>query len=208
MNSITEPMDIIGEAEIVFKYDGLVHRTFTLVARGMEFTCLIAWHDLQPLQVISNSFPSGISAATSHDFTSTVVADFPSVFKHELGEAPMSVPKMSIHLTENYVPYRISTARQVPLRFKNPAKKVVSDLINARVIMPVSEPTEWCPSAFFVHKADGKKVCLVTDYTKLSKYVKRPVHSLPLVKEIVQSIPAGTRYFVKMDTVHGYFQLA
>ena len=48
----------------------------------------------------------------------------------------------------------------------------------------------------------------MTDYTKLDRYVKRPVHPFPSVKEIVQSIPAGTRYFAKMDAVHSYFQLA
>ena len=104
-----------------------------------------------------------------------------------MGEAPMNVPNMSIHLTENYVLYRIS------LRFMNPAEKVVTDLINANVISPVTEPTEWCAPAFFVPKADGKKVRLVTDYTKLNKYMKGPVHPLPFVKEIVQSIPVGTR---------------
>ena len=113
----------------------------------------------------------------------------------------MNVPKISIHLTENYVPYRISTARQVPLRFTDPAEKVVSDLITARVLMPVSEPTEWCAPAFFVPKADGKEVRLVTDYTKLNRYVKRPVHPFSSVKEIVQSIPAGTIYFAKMYAV-------
>ena len=85
---------------------------------------------------------------------------------------------------------------------------MVSDLINARVILPVSEQTEWFAPAFFVPKADGKKVRLVTDYTKLNRYVKRPVHPFPSVKEIIQSIPAGTRYFVKMVAVQGYFQLA
>ena len=122
----------------------------------MDFTYLIAWHDLQPLQVISDNFPSRISAATSHDLTSSIVSGFPTVFKDEIGEAPMNVPKMSIHLTEHYVPYRISTACQVPLRFTTPAEKVVSDLITARVIAPVTEPTEWCAPAFFVPKVDGK----------------------------------------------------
>ena len=84
----------------------------------------------------------------------------------------------------------------------------MSDLITARVIAPVTEPSEWCAPAFFVPKADGKKVGLVTDYTKLNKFVKRPIHPFPSVKEIFQSIPAGTRYFAKMDAVHGYFQLA
>ena len=201
MNNITGPMDIIGEAEIVLKYDGLGGMTFALVARGMDFTCLIAWHDLQPLQVISNNIPSCISAATSHDRTSSIVADFPSVFKDELGEAPMNVPKMLIHLTEHYIPYRISTDRQVPLRFTTPAEKVVLDLIIARVIAPVTEPTEWCAPAFFVPKSDRKKERIVIDYTKLNKFLKRPSISFG------ESIPAGTRYFAKMDAMHCYFQL-
>ena len=33
-------MDITGDTEIVLKYDGLVHLTFALVARGMEFILL------------------------------------------------------------------------------------------------------------------------------------------------------------------------
>ena len=69
-------------------------------------------------------------------------------------------------------------------------------------------PTEWCATAFFVPKADGKNVHLVTDYTKLNRYVKRPVHPFPSVKETVESIPAGTRCFAKMGAAHGYFQLA
>ena len=63
------------------------------------------------------------------------------------------------------------------------------DLNNAHVIKPVTEPTEWCAPAFFVPKADGKKVSLVTDYTKRNKYVQRPVHQFPSFN--VQSILVG-----------------
>ena len=49
---------------------------------------------------------------------------------------------------------------------------------------------------------------MVTDCTKLNRYVRRPVHLFPSVKEIVQAVPAGTKYFAKMDALHGYFQLA
>ena len=66
---------------------------------------------------------------------------------------------------------------------------------------------EWCSPAFFVPKPDGKRVRLVTDYTKLNRYVKRPVHPFPSVQDIVQSISAGSQFFAKMDTIHGYFQL-
>ena len=34
------------------------------------------------------------------------------------------------------------------------------------------------------------------------------VHPFPSVKEIVQAVPAGTKYFAKMDALHDYFQLA
>ena len=49
---------------------------------------------------------------------------------------------------------------------------------------------------------------MVTDYTKLNRYVRRQVHPFPSVKEIVQAVPAGTKYFARMDALHGYFQLA
>ena len=78
--------------------DGLKHTTFALIARGMDFTCLIAWHDLQPLDIISNAFPARISASASHDLTLSVINDFPSVFVEKLGKSPMNVPEMKNHL--------------------------------------------------------------------------------------------------------------
>ena len=63
-------------------------------------------------------------------------------------------------------------------------------------------------ACLFVPKPDGVKVRLVTDYTKSNKYVKRPVHPFPSVHDIVQSIPAGTKFLAKVDAIHGYFLLA
>ena len=134
MNSITGPLDIVEEANVVLKFDGLRHTTFALIARGMDFACLIAWHDLQPLEVISNTLPARISASASHDLTSSIVNDFPSVFVEILSKSPMNVQEMKIHLTDPYVPYRVSTARQVPLRFQTMAEQIVMDLIKAQVI--------------------------------------------------------------------------
>ena len=66
---------------------------------------------------------------------------------------------------------------------------VIADLMASKVIAREEGPSEWCSPAFFVPKPDGKRVRLVTDYTKLNKYVKRPVHLFPSVQDIVQSIP-------------------
>ena len=67
----------------------------------------------------------------------------------------MNVPEMKIHLTDPYVPYRVSTVRQVPLRFQTMAEQIVTDLVKARVIKPEYDPTDWCAPAFFVPKGDG-----------------------------------------------------
>ena len=48
---------------------------------------------------------------------------------------------------------------------------------------------------------------LVTDYTKLNQYVVRPVHPFPSVSDILQSIPASTACFAKLDATHGYLQI-
>ena len=56
-------------------------------------------------------------------------------------------------------------------------------------------------------KEDGKRVRLVTDYTRLNKFVVRPVHPFPSVSDIVQSIPASSTCFAKLDATYGYFQM-
>ena len=49
---------------------------------------------------------------------------------------------------------------------------------------------------------------LVTDYTKLNKFVHRPIHPFLSTRDILQSIPHGQKFLAKLDAVHGYFQLA
>ena len=61
---------------------------------------------------------------------------------------------------------------------------------------------------FFVPKADRKRVRLVTDFTALNKFVRRPTHQFPSTQEIIEAIPSDAKLFCKLDAVHGYFQLA
>ena len=114
---------------------------------------------------------------------------------------------MRIYLKENATPYRVSAPRPIPLRFQEPANLEIDKYIKSGIITPCDEPNEWCSPAFFVPKGDGKRVRLVTDYTKLNKFVIRPVHPFPSVSDIVQSIPANSRCFAKLDATHGYFQI-
>ena len=122
----------------------------------------------------------------------------------------MEIPGKSMHiyLQPNTVPNTISIAHLVPLRMQCAANQVISDLLKKQVITKVNKPTPWCALGFFVPKPNGTSVRLVTDYTKLNKFVKRPVHPFPYATEIMQSIPEDANFFAKLDAVHGYFQLA
>ena len=93
--------------------------------------------------------------------------------------------------------------RQVPLRYQDSVSKMLDDLVASKILIIAKEtrPAEWCSPAFFVPKPDGVIVRLVMDYTKLKKYVKRPVHPFPSVHDIVQSIPAGSKFFAKLDAM-------
>ena len=139
--------------------------------------------------MLSRNFPASVSAPVSDSIRNSILGEFLEVFKDTLSATPMNCPPLKIHLVEDYVPYCISTPRQVPLRFQEMVDTVIADLVASKVIAREEGPSEWCSPAFFVPKPDGKRVCLVTDYTKLNRYVKRPVHPFPSVQDIVQSIP-------------------
>ena len=119
----------------------------------------------------------------------------------------MNGKPVHIHMKPNAVPFRISVARQIPLRFQELAEKSIQHLLDSKIITKCDVPTEWCSPGFFVVKGDGKSVRLVTDYTKLNSYVDRPVHPFPSVLDILQSIPSEAKFFAKFDAVNGYFQI-
>ena len=100
---------------------------------------------------------------------------------------------MHINLVDNIKPFKTLLARRVPLHYEAEANKTIQDLIDKKVIVPVSETTDWCSPVFFVPKGDGVRVRLVTDYTRLNDFVKRPVHPFPSARDIIQSIPHGCK---------------
>ena len=98
---------------------------------------------------------------------------YKDVISDHLNPSPMAGKPMHIYLKEGLiVPDRVTTARVIPKRMEVPANKAVQDLLEKKIITPVSTPTDWCSPAFFVGKKDSNKVRMVTDFTKLNKYVK------------------------------------
>ena len=136
--------------------------------------------------------------------------DFSDVLGDKLDfNGGMACSPMHIHMREdvNVKPLNVKVARQVPLHLRDMANNVVSDLVDSKRITRVTVPTTWCSPAHFVPKPCGKKVRLVTDYRVLNNAVRRPVHPFPSATDLMKRIAPNSRFFCKLDAIHGYYQV-
>ena len=197
--------DILGTLPITISVKDNSAKTTAIVVPKLHCQCILAFKELKTLNILPLIFPKSdnLPLVTKEELKNL----FPTVISDELSTKPMKGGPMTITLKENAVPHHIYTARSIPKHLQSSANKLISDLTKKDVIVKVNEPTEWCSPGFFVAKPGGG-VRLVTDFTKLNKYVKRPVHPFPCVNDILKQIPHDAKYFAKLDCKHGYFQMA
>ena len=151
-------LTVVGEADIRITYDKYIHETTALVSSDVNYNLLVAWHDLQFINVLSPNFPVCVSATMSESVKEEIVDEFPEVFRDSLTEEPMRVPEMRIELRDNAVPYCITTPRQVPLRYQESVSKTLDDLVASKIIAKETRPAEWCLPAFFVPKPGKSQI--------------------------------------------------
>ena len=82
-------------------HDKYVHETTALVSSDVKYSLLVAWHDLQFIDVLSQNFPACFSATVSKSIKNSVLKEFPVVFKDSLSATPMNCPTKDIHLVED-----------------------------------------------------------------------------------------------------------
>ena len=160
----------------------------------MSINVLVGWEDLLLLRVISASFPAvAASAATLSCFDklkSKQLSSFTEVISDQLGTQPMKVPPMIIFLKDNAIPHHISVPSSLPQHFEEAAQAKIDKHLASDVLIKCDEPTYWCAPGFFAPKENGNIVRLVTDYTKLNKYVYTPfTHFLPYRRLFKPSLP-------------------
>ena len=75
-----------------------------------------------------------------------------------MNENPMKGPPMELEFDSSLEvrPKRFNYVKQTPLHLKSAANDVIQELLEKKIIVPVTEPTDWCSPAFFVSKPDGR----------------------------------------------------
>ena len=104
-------------------------KTRVIVTRQPAHPALISWHDMVRLNIIHDSFPvTALHTTSSVDhLRSSVIKANPNVFRDSITSTPMSGGEVHIHLLPDAIPFRISVARQIPLRFTAPAEDAIKN---------------------------------------------------------------------------------
>ena len=203
-----------------------------LVAEGCHDKVLLSWVDLIGLGCIPDAFPYPLVPSQYHRewcrllcsdsmkgdksileaeiaaAKDSIVGSFGDVLSDSLGGSVINCEPMVIHLRDGHVePTCTYAARPIPLHYREAAECLIKELLDGGIIEPVDYPTTWCAPAHFVPKGDTGRVRLVTDFTGLNKFVKRPVHPFPTGQEILRGIQPSSKFFAKLDLIHGYFQV-
>ena len=213
INVCGNPVPVIGIANITLHIGNHTADTKAIISPALHDDVIIGRRDLQRLGIISSQFPKPIniiSQASYEQFNKVraqLINNHPEVLTDNLPDNAMEGCVMQIHLTPGEKkPFRITTARQVPLHWKEKAEKIVDKLLREKVITRQAEPTEWCAPGFFVIKKNGD-LRLVIYYTQLNRHVRRPIHTFPSTQEILAGLDPESCVFAKLDATQGYHQI-
>ncbi len=199
--------------------DGKMHTIYAIVSSDIQNDILLSWHDCQAVGIIPKNFPNMVQTLTTKPGISNQIdaikAKYNDVLSDKLkpGKVMEGLP-MKIKLKENvYIrPYKVVTAKQIPLHWQDAANKEIQDLLDKGVIVKVNKPTRFISSAHFVQKGkdnskDKLRLRLVTNYMPINPYIERPVHPFPGTQDILRQIKPSSTWFAKLDAVQGYFQI-
>ena len=206
-----DPVSTKGTALITLHISTSSTSSNVVITPLIKREIIIRRDDLKELGVIPKQFPAPvffISENQYSDMREMLIKDNPEFLTDDLPNSSMDtgcIP-MKIYLTlGEKMPLRISTARQIPLHWREKAERIVKKL-DGGVLMRQDDPTEWCALGFFLAKKNSD-LRLVVDYTKLNKYVRHPVHTFPWTQEILSGIDPSSKIFAKLDATQGYHQV-
>ncbi|KAG5887774.1 hypothetical protein JTB14_035121 [Gonioctena quinquepunctata] len=129
-----------------------------------------------------------------------VMRNFPRIFK----DVGTSKTEMHIKLVEGAQPFVQSVPRVVPIPLLKPLEEELERLQKLDIIEPIDTPTEWVSPIVVVQR--NSKIRLCVDFSRLNKSVQRPHFPIGKVETILAQIK-GSKYFTKLDTNSGFYQI-
>ena len=99
----------------------------------------------------------------------------------------------------------VNPPRRLPISLQDKIYKEIQRMIKMKIIVPISEPSDWVNNFVAVEKPNGSiRLCL--DPRDLNKAIKRPHYVLPTTEEILARM-TGAKLFTKLDASCAYWQI-
>ena len=120
---------------------------------------------IQALHVLKH-----IDSMPADEYTDlSVFESFPAIFS---GLSQFKGRPHQIHLTDDAVPFALTTPRRVPLPMTAHICSELKRMEDLRIIRKVDQPTDWCAGMVVVPKTNGL-VRISGDFTCLNEYVRQ-----------------------------------
>ena len=221
----------VGTFPCIIEYCGrFVEETIYVCPEVEDF--LLAWYVCQQVNILPDTYPQPInSSKTPRKLASILKAEntrfiisenpteaeiskienkliksYSDVFSEDTTLREMNSKPMKISLKNDAVPFALPVPRQIPLAFRRMVKTELDQLVQAGVIAPVTEATDWVHLMVVVQKPnDGIRLCI--DLQKLNKYVRRPYHPFKSPAEAISNISSSSKFFSTLDATKGYWQV-
>ena len=93
--------------------------------------------------------------------------------------------------------------RRVPIAMQTKFRYEFDGFIDLKVIIPVTEPTEWCSQISVQSKKSGRlPICI--DPRPLNEVLQRETYPLPTIDDLLPEL-ANAKVFRKVDVSNGYW---
>ena len=98
----------------------------------------------------------------------------------------------------------VHAPRRVPVALRPCIKNKLDELVDRKVIIPVTEPTQWVSSMLAIAKPNKVRICI--DPRDLNRVIRREHYQLPTIDEVSSRL-TGAKKFTLCDAKDGFHQI-
>ena len=223
----------VGTFPCIIEYCGqFVEETINIYVCPEVEDFLLAWYVCQQVGILLDTYPKPINLSKTFrqlasilkaENTRFIISENPTeaeiskienkliksysdVFSEDTTLREMNSKPIKISLEDDAVLFVLPVPRQISLAFRRIVKTELDQLVQAGVITPVTEATDWVHPMVVVPKPDGG-IRLCIDLQKVNKYVCRPHHQSKSPAEAISNISSLSKFFSTSDATKGYWQL-
>merc|ERR1711891_140605 len=134
------------------------------------------------------------------------------IFKEKLGKLDrVNLPPVKLHLdeTNDAPPSNVGRPYDIPYHLRRPAQEEFEQMVEAGILIPNDEPSNWRSQAFprMKPRSDPPKCRWVTDFRKLNSHLKRPIWGAESSSQILRRVDPEAKYFACFDARSGFHQI-